>query len=91
MTSDRPAIYLKAYQGKMADAMVQYERDAAHMAQGGYYPVALSYVAGSWGAGAYLVGVLLILLFGLGLLVLGYLIIVKPAGSLMVTYQLRTA
>ena len=91
MLSDRPPIMVRAYQGKQADAIALFQQDAAHMAQGGYYPVAQSYAPGSWGAGAYILGLLAILLFGLGLLILGYMIIVKPAGTMTVTYQLRGA
>ncbi len=78
---DRPPIYVRAYEGKIADAMALFQKDAAHMAQGGYYPVAQSYAQGSWGSGAYILGLVLTFAFGIDLLILAYLIIVKPAGT----------
>jgi len=59
------------------------------MAAANYVPVAQSWAEGSWGCGAYLLGLVLILLFGIGILVLLYLLIVKPDGTLTVTYAYR--
>ena len=84
-----PPILVRSYVGNEARRMAAFQKEAEHMAQGGYYPVAQTYVPGSWGAGAYLLGLAAILLFGFGLLILGYLIIVKPAGRITVTYQRR--
>lgn len=82
-------IYIRAYPGKLGDATGAFQRDVAQMAQAGYHPVNQMYVPGSWSSGAYLLGLLLILAFGLGILILGYLIIVKPDGTLQVTYEFR--
>jgi hypothetical protein len=73
--------------GNEGQRMAAYRQEAEYMAQGGYYPVAQTYVPGTWGIGAYLLGVLAILFFGFGILILGYLVIVKPDGRLTVTYQ----
>lgn len=82
-----PPVLTRVYPGKQQNVMALFQKDAAHMATGGYYPISQMYVPGSWSAGAYVFGVLMILLFGFGLLILGYLLIVKPAGTLTVTYQ----
>jgi hypothetical protein len=60
------------------------------MAAKGFFPKSQTWTQGQWSAGAYIIGVLLIFLFGLGLLILGYMIIVKPDGTLTVTYERRT-
>jgi hypothetical protein len=81
-----PPTSVRVYRGNQEEALYAFQQDAAYMAQFGYYAMNQQYVPGSWGAGAYIVGVLLILLWGIGLLVLGYLIIVKPKGTLTVMY-----
>lgn len=83
---------VRTYRAKnQSIAALVFQRDANMMAEHGYFPVAQSWAPGQRGAGAYLLGILLIFLFGLGLLILGYLLIVKPEGTLTVTYNLRTA
>ena len=61
-----------------ADAQIAY---AAH-----YTIAAQSWAPGSWGAGAFVLALLLILAAGFGLLILAYLVIVKPDGTLTVTF-----
>jgi hypothetical protein len=83
-------VEVRNYHAKTQEAAaLLFQQDAAQMAQSGYFPVSQSWAQGSWGGGAYLIAALLILLFGFGLLILGYLIIVKPDGTLSVTYQWR--
>ena len=60
------------------------------MATDGYVPVSHTWAAGEWSTGAFVIAILLIFLFGLRLLILGYLLVVKPPGTLTVTYELRT-
>jgi hypothetical protein len=68
--------------------MAQFQADAALLAQQGYVPISQVYTPGSWGLGAFIIAVVL-LLFLVGILVLLYLLMVKPAGMLTVTYQLQ--
>ena len=77
----------RSYKGKPDVANAKFAADAARLASLGYNPVNQNYVQGSWGCGAFLLALLLILAVGLGLLVLAYLVIVKPDGTLTVTYQ----
>jgi hypothetical protein len=77
-------IVIKRYPGSRS-----FQADAIKMAEKGYFPTTQSWKQGEWGGGAYIVAVLLIFLFGLGLLILAYMLIVKPQGALTVTYQLR--
>lgn len=83
---DPHAIVVRTYKGKPNDAMAAFQRDAASMAQSGYRPIAQTYAPGSWGAGAFIIA-LLLCLFLIGILIFIYLLIVKPAGTLTVTYQ----
>lgn len=83
-------VVVRAYRGKsQAEAARWVQPDADRLAAAGYAPVAQSWAQGSWGAGAFLLAILLILAFGIGLLILLALLIWRPAGTLTVTYQLR--
>ena len=94
MTADSPRL---AFVGKVvvrnyrarnaaaAAAMLAVEAPIAYGA--GYALVAQTWAPGQWGAGAFLLALLLIFAMGLGLLVLAYLVIVKPDGTLTVTFS----
>ena len=80
---------VRRYNGKHNEAAAAFQADAPKAAADGYYPTSQVWQEGSWGCGAYLIGVAAVLLFGLGLIILGYLVIVKPAGTLVVSYEFR--
>ena len=61
------------------------------MAAHGYYPTSHSWAPGQWETRAFIIAVLLIFLFCLGLFILGYMLIVKPDGTLTATFERRTA
>jgi hypothetical protein len=82
-------ILSRTYRGNPAEAGALFTADAETLAPFGYVPVSQAYLPGSWGCGAFLLAALLILVVGLGLLVIAYLLIVKPPGTLTVTYQRR--
>jgi hypothetical protein len=83
-------IVVKTYTGsKLHNAERYFRADAIELTEQGYYPISQSWVRGEWKTRNYLIGVLLIFLFGFGIFVLAYLLIVKPDGSLTVTYELR--
>jgi hypothetical protein len=58
------------------------------MANQGFYPTSQTWVPGSYGCGAFLLALLLCVIL-IGILVFIYMLIVKPAGTLTVTYELR--
>jgi hypothetical protein len=58
------------------------------MAAVGYFPTSQSWAPGSYGCGAFLIALLLCVVF-IGILVFVYMLIVKPDGTLSVTYELR--
>ncbi len=52
-----------------------------------YWVAAQTWAPGQWSGRAFAIAIIAILLVGLGLLILAYMVIVKPAGTLTVTYQ----
>jgi len=81
---------VRVYRGRQqADAVAEFQDDADELSRDGYVPVSQSWAQGQWGPGAFLAGLALILAFGIGLIVLAYLLIVKPAGTLTVSYERR--
>lgn len=87
----RPPILVRTYAGKDASqAAIAFQMDAPQMAAAGYYPVSQSWAGGSWGAGAWLLALLLLILL-IGIFVIIFLLVVKPDGTLTVTYQLQQA
>lgn len=86
-----PATIVRAYRGKQqADAVAWFEEDAAELAPSGYVPTSQSWAPGQWGAGAFIVALLLVFIL-VGILVFIYMLLVKPAGTLTVTYTKMTS
>jgi hypothetical protein len=84
-------VIVKTYNGSQAEATKRFVDDSTEMAAHGYFPTSQSWAPGQWAARAFIIAVLLIFLFGLGLLILGYMLIVKPDGTLTATFERRTA
>ena len=82
------SIETRSYRGKLPEATAAFQRDSVAMAEAGWYPASQSYVPGSWSGGAFVVALLLCIIL-IGILVFIYMIIVKPAGTLVVTYEYR--
>ena len=82
---------IRVYRGKQqADTTEAFQKESALLAQAGYAPTSQSWAQGQWGCGAWLLAVVLMVLL-VGILVFLYMLIVKPAGTLTVTYELRTS
>lgn len=81
-------IIVRTYRGSQRATAAAFEQDARRLADQGYYPTTQNWAAGSWGCGAFLVALLLCLVL-VGILVFIYMLIVKPAGTLTVTYEYR--
>jgi len=89
LESDTPQILVRTYRAKTQDqAAMAFQADAAALAVRGYYPTSQSWAAGQYGCGAFLLALLLCVLL-VGILVFIYMILVKPDGTLTVTYELR--
>jgi len=83
---DTETTIIRVYRGRQqADAVAAFQADAAELAQYGYTPTSQSWAQGQWGCGAWLVALALCILL-IGLLVFIYMLIVKPEGTLTVTY-----
>uniref|UniRef100_E6XSF7 PDZ domain-containing protein n=1 Tax=Shewanella putrefaciens (strain 200) TaxID=399804 RepID=E6XSF7_SHEP2 len=80
---------VKSYVGKEIEATEQFQKDSKFMASLGYYPVNQQYTQGSYGVGAFLIALFLCFFFFIGILAFIFMLIVKPAGSLTVTYKRR--
>jgi hypothetical protein len=78
---------IKVYRGSQSCASNAFKRDAAIMATRGLFPTSQSWAAGSYGLGSFLFALLLCFVL-VGFLVFFYMLIVKPAGTLTVTYAL---
>jgi len=87
---DQKAILVRSYKGTQSESANLFEADAAVLAADGYFPVSQNWAPGQWSGTAFAIAFLLIFLFGLGLLILAYLLIVRPPGTLVVTYGMRT-
>ena len=83
-------IVIKTYMGSQALATSAFQADATKMADQGYCPRSQTWAPGSYGCGAFLIAILLCFIL-IGFLVFVYMLIVKPAGTLSVTYELRSA
>jgi hypothetical protein len=88
--SDTPSLVLKAYEGKQGEATARLQADSVEMATEGYFPTWQNWAPGERARETYVVAALLIFLFGIGILILAYLLIVEPGGTLTVAYERRT-
>ena len=88
--ADTPhSILVKTYTGKQGEATALFQAACIEMATQAYFPTWQSWTPGEWARETYIFAVLLIPLFGIGILRLAYLLIVEPDGTLTVTYERR--
>ena len=82
---------VRTYRGhQQREAIASYVKDAETLARRGYAPVGQSWGDGQWDGGTFLIA-LILSLFGVGLILLAYMAIFRPGGSLCVTYRFRAA
>lgn len=81
-------VIVKNYKGTQSDATRYFKRDSVKMAEKGYYPTTQNWSPGSYGCGSFILALLLCFIF-IGILVFIYMLIVKPDGTLSVTYELK--
>lgn len=81
-------VIVKTYKGSQSAAIAEFQRDAIVMAKMGYFPTTQTYAQGTYGCGAFILALLLCVLI-VGILVFIYMLIVKPKGTLSVTYELK--
>jgi len=88
--SDTPSLVVRAYEGKQGEATARLQADSLEMAAEGHSPTWQNWAPGEWAREAYVVAALLIFLFGIGILILAYLLIVEPDGTLTIAYERRS-
>jgi Uncharacterised protein family UPF0547 len=81
-------IIVKTYKGSQSVATSAFQKDADKMAQTGYYPTSQNFAQGSYGAIGFLIALLLCFVF-IGIVIFIYMLLVKPDGTLSVTYELQ--
>lgn len=82
---------VRTYRGhEQAAAVHAYVADAASLEAQGYAPVSQSWGDGQWDGALFVLAVVLSL-FGIGLIVLAYMAVMRPDGTLLVTYRLGSA
>jgi len=82
------SVITRTYRGGHEQAIRQYKIDASELATKGYFPTNQVWIPGSYGCGSFIVALLLCFIF-VGILVFIYMLFVKPAGELNVTYEFR--
>lgn len=88
--ADRPIVLARVYPGYHEQATELFQMDAENLAVGGYLPLTQSYAEGRYGSWFTTIAAVLVV-FGIGILMLLYMMAVKPPGSLSVTYVRRDA
>ena len=77
---------IEEYKGNEAKARKLFFKDAEKKSKKGYYPTSENFTPGSYGVGAFILALLLCFVI-IGLFAFLYMFIVKPAGTLTVTYE----
>ena len=84
----RDRIITKTYRGSQNSATAAFQADASKMAESGYFPTSQMWAPGSYGCGAFVLALILSVVL-IGIIAFIYMLIVKPDGTLSVTYELR--
>ena len=89
LLAGNPAMIVRTYRGgRQADTTAVFEKEAVELARFGYLPTTQSWSQGQWDGGQFVVALLLCIVL-IGIAVFIYMLIVKPEGTLTVTYELR--
>ena len=81
---------VKTYNGRQQVAQKAYLKDAERMAKKGYFPIDDRWEPGRWSTGQFILALLLCIII-IGILIFIYMLLVKPTGTLTVTYEYRNA
>ncbi len=76
---------VRIYKGSQSSTNRAFQEDVAKMASQGYVPGSQSYAPGAYGCGSFILALLLCVVL-IGFLVFVYMLIVKPDGTLTVTF-----
>jgi len=81
-------VIIETYKGSQAKARELFLKDAKKKAKKGYVPASESWEQGSYGLGEFLVALLLCIVV-IGILIFIYMLLVKPPGTLTVTFEYK--
>ena len=84
----RKKVITKGYIGKQDKANSLFQSDSIKMAENNYYPKTQNWSQGQYGCGAFLIALALCFVF-IGILIFIYMLIVKPDGTLSVSYEFK--
>ncbi|MCV2361435.1 zinc ribbon domain-containing protein [Paucibacter sp. TC2R-5] len=79
---------VEEYRGNEAQARKLFLKDAEKQAAKGYYPTSENFTQGTYGCGSFIFALLLCFVI-VGIFIFIYMILVKPPGTLTVTYEFR--
>lgn len=89
IVSARPRTIVRTYKGSTeSKARERFEADAAKMVDLGYVPNQIAWTPGEWTTRDFVIAALLCILV-IGIVIFLYFLIVKPDGTLTVTYERR--
>ena len=83
------SVVIKKYKGNQEQATREFQEDAKTMAKNVYHPTSQSWAPGAYGCGSFLLALLLCFIL-IGIIIFIYMLIVKPDGTLTVTYEKKT-
>jgi hypothetical protein len=83
-------VIIRTYTGNQDTATSLFQSDSVKMAGENYFPTSQSWTPGSYGCGSFIIAALLCFVI-IGILAFIYMLIVKPDGTLTVTYELRNS
>ena len=80
-------VMLRTYAGNnQMHAVRLYAEDAPGLASEGWVPVTQVWVADEWSAAAFALATVLVIV-GIGIIILGVMVFIKPVRTLLVTYE----
>lgn len=84
--SEKKQVVVRTYKGHKDEATRAFGVDAQKMAALGYFPTTQNWAPGAWGLGEFLLALILCFVL-VGFFVFVYMLLVKPDGTLTVTYE----
>ena len=84
-----PQTFIRRYKGSESVANRKFDEDIKKMAALGWVPTGKNWVPGAYSGGDFVVAILLCFIL-IGILVFIYMLVVKPDGTLTVTYEPRS-
>lgn len=81
-----PAVVVRLYRASHREAFETFGREAPIFEAGGYGVESVTWAPGEWDASVAMVAALLILI-GIGILIIAYMLVARPPGTLVVIFS----